>query len=357
MRRTTSGGPPHSPVWRCYSLAAGVDNEWVTQLRRRAAMAVVTLALVAGLGPGLTHTTAEATPSIVTQPCGRVSHPVTTKHVIWIWLENHSRNQVIGKPGSSVARAMPSLNRLARLCGEASGYRAVTHPSLPNYLAAVTGRRTGLPPATCSPTDCPQTGPTLFSQIETAGINWRTYAESMPSACSRIGVGRYAPRHNPAVYFRALRSSCLKRDLPLGTPSNSDLGRRLTQGTLPGFTWVVPDLCDSGHDCARTTADQWLATWVTPLLTSRNYVSGNTVIFITWDEGKGGVGGQNCRTADDSSCDISTVVISPSTRPGTVSSTRFDHVSLLRTTEQLLHLPAILGEVPTAPSMRAAFNI
>jgi len=336
---------------------ATTDNRYVTPLLRKAALGALVVTIAAVMNPVAHQSTAEASSSSIAHPCGRVSHPAPTTHVIWIWLENHSRSQVIGKPGSSVARAMPTLNRVARLCGEASNYRAVTHPSLPNYLAAVTGQRTGLPTATCSPAQCPQSGPTLFSQIETAGINWRTYAESMPAACSRTGVGRYAPRHNPAVYFRALRSSCLKRDLPLGPPTNSDLARRLTQGTLPGFTWIVPDLCDSGHDCSRTTADQWLTTWMTPLLTSRNYVSGNTVIFITWDEGKGGVGGQNCRTADDVSCDISTVVMSPSTRPGTVSSTRFDHVSLLRTTEQLLRLPATLGEVPTSASMRAAFNI
>jgi hypothetical protein len=69
-------------------------------------------------------------------------------------------------------------------------------------------------------------------------------------------------------------------------------------------------------------------------------------IFITWDE-------------DDGSADqhIPTLVVSPRTRPGTRSATRFNHYSLLRTTEEILGLPARLGAAGTAPSMRGAFGL
>jgi hypothetical protein len=49
-------------------------------------------------------------------------------------------------------------------------------------------------------------------------------------------------------------------------------------------------------------------------------------------------------------------VVSPSTVPGTTSSTLFNHYSLLGTAEQLLGLPA-LGNAASFPTMTSAFNL
>jgi hypothetical protein len=51
------------------------------------------------------------------------------------------------------------------------------------------------------------------------------------------------------------------------------------------------------------------------------------------------------------------VIIAPSVRPGATSSTRFDHYSLLRTTEEMLGITNYLGGAATAPSMRSAFGM
>ena len=50
------------------------------------------------------------------------------------------------------------------------------------------------------------------------------------------------------------------------------------------------------------------------------------------------------------------VVIVPSVRPGTVVSMPVNHFALLRTTEELLGLPVILGAAASAPSLRPAFG-
>jgi hypothetical protein len=55
-------------------------------------------------------------------------------------------------------------------------------------------------------------------------------------------------------------------------------------------------------------------------------------------------------------CHVATIVISPSTVPGTKSSVLFNHWSLLGTAEQLLGLPK-LGKATTATTMTAAFNL
>jgi hypothetical protein len=51
------------------------------------------------------------------------------------------------------------------------------------------------------------------------------------------------------------------------------------------------------------------------------------------------------------------LVISPSTRPGTVSTATYSHYSLLRTTLEVLGVNPALGLAATAPSLRAPFNL
>jgi hypothetical protein len=91
-------------------------------------------------------------------------------------------------------------------------------------------------------------------------------------------------------------------------------------------------------------------------LNSPEYTSGSTAVFITWDEGTGGSTGENCVSNTDTSCNVATIVVSPSTPAGAQSATSFSHYSLLGTTEQLLGLP-LLGQAASATTMTSAFNL
>ncbi len=53
---------------------------------------------------------------------------------------------------------------------------------------------------------------------------------------------------------------------------------------------------------------------------------------------------------------ITTLVMAPSVRPGTVSYAAFTHYSLLRTTEEMLRV-GYLGAAASAASMRGAFQL
>src|SRR5437762_1845972 len=55
-------------------------------------------------------------------------------HIFVILMENHSYSEIIGN-----TTAAPYLNQLANQYGVATNYFAVTHPSLPNYVALVGG--------------------------------------------------------------------------------------------------------------------------------------------------------------------------------------------------------------------------
>src|SRR3954453_3793119 len=96
-------------------------------------------------------------------PCGRGGSAAQYTRVIWIWMENRSYSQVLGSSGGA-----PRLGSPPRRCGVATAYYAIRHPSLPNYLAAVSGSTGGVT-TDCSPTSCPQRRTTIFRQLTARG--------------------------------------------------------------------------------------------------------------------------------------------------------------------------------------------
>src|SRR5205085_7385958 len=103
-------------------------------------------------------------------------------------------------------------------------------------------------------------------------------------------------------------------------------------------------LCNDTHDCSIGTGDAWLATWIPRIVAGPNYQAGNTLVVLSWDEGVG------------TSNQIPTIVVGPSVPAGTVDGASANHYAMLRTTEELLGLPA-LGAAASAPSLRAAFHL
>ena len=281
-------------------------------------------------------------------PCGTQAKPGAYRHVIWIWMENHSSGAIIG---SSQA---PYFNALVRECGLATNYHNITHPSLPNYIAATSGLSLTslhkfLPD--CSPSgSCDTSVKSIFAQGET----WKSYEESMPSDCDHSNSGNYAVRHNPAAYYTTLHG-CSSDDVPY-----YHLATDLAHNQLPAFSFITPNLIDDMHNGTVADGNSWLSRNLPAILNSAEYKNGSTVIFITFDEGSD-VGsyanGEHCATnTSDTSCHLPTFVISPSTKAGTRSGALFNHYSLLATAEQLLGLPK-LGLAASYPTMTKAFNL
>lgn len=157
----------------------------------------------------------------------------------------------------------------------------------------------------------------------------------MPSACDRVTSGSYAARHNPAVYFQNLGSSCAADDLPLSYPLKLSAA----------FTMIIPNICDDMHSCPVATGNAWLSRVVPGILSSKQYESGSLALFITFDENDG-----------QSQNQVPTYVIAPTVPAGLRVGARLTHYSLLRTTETLLGLP-LLGGAGDAPSMISPFHL
>ena len=288
--------------------------------------------------PSQTRVTPDATllPVSEAQPCGHHVPAPTYRHVMWVWMENESYGSVIGSPEA------PYLTALAHRCGLATNYHAITHPSLPNYLAATGGTTAGVVDDG-EPALRPIRGSSIFSEVDAAGLTWRSYEESMPTLCDRVTSGLYAARHNPAVYYTGLRSACRLDDVPMGSLTGGRLHRALESNDFPNFAFVTPNICDDAHSCPVAHGDAWLSAFLTIAFSSRTYRLGHLVVFITWDEGN----------VDNR---VATVVAAPSVPNRTVSARYFDHYSLLRTAEDLLGLRPI-ANASRASSMETAFHL
>jgi phosphatidylinositol-3-phosphatase len=256
-------------------------------------------------------------------PCG-VPGAVHYDHVVWIMLENVGYS-VVGSPSA------PYFNQIASRCGLATNDDAVSHPSLPNYIALTSGSTQGISDD-AEPSSHPLRAPSIFSEL---GSNWRALVESMPSPCDHVTSGSYAARHNPAVYFTSVASTCRRRDVALSLPLNLSAG----------FTMMVPNICNDMHSCPVTVGDAWLRRYVPLILASPQYQSRSLVLFITFDENDSMASNQ-----------VPTIVIAPSTPIGARVAISFTHYSLLKTTETLLRV-GLLGQARTAHSMVAPFHL
>lgn len=254
-------------------------------------------------------------------------------------MENKNYGDIYPNPSA------PYETQIANRCGLATNYHAVTHPSLPNYIALTSGSAWGITDD-AGPSSHPLDHPTIYGQ---AYPNAKGYAESMPSNCLLSDSGQYLVRHNPWAYYvngsaGQQRTQCQANDKPMGTYQSGDLHGDVVNGTLPAFSMVAPNRCDDMHDCSVATGDAYLSTLVPFILNGPDYQAGHLAVVIVFDENGGAAGNQ-----------VYCAVISPYTAPGTQSAVNFNHYSLLRTAEEILGLP-LLGNAQTAASMRAAFG-
>ncbi len=285
-----------------------------------AALAAIALLTVAGCASARRVGPVQTTPS----PRARLSHG-RPAHIAVIVLENAEYSDVHG------SSAAPFINGLTRRYGLARQMYAVSHPSLPNYLALTGGSTFGIS-SDC--TTCSVAGAGLAGQLDRRGISWKAYMEDLPHPCYTGGsAGGYAKKHDPFMYYRGLvrrRADC-ERVVPLDRLAADERA-----GKLPAFIWITPNLCHDMHDCSLSTADSFLARLVPPLLARLGH---NGLLFLTWDEG----------TTDDGCCRLAagghvvTVVVGSGAQHGARLATPVDHYSLLQTVENLFGLSRLRG--------------
>jgi phospholipase C len=233
------------------------------------------------------------------------------KHVVVIVMENKEEGQL------TYGGAAPNFMRFAARGATLAAYHAVTHPSLPNYLALVSGSTQGVR-VDC--TVCRFAEPNLADALAAAGKTWKTYAEDLPRAgWDGPRKGLYVKKHNPFLYFDSVTDRPLRmaRIVPL-----TRLAQDLAAKRLPDFSLVVPNLCHDMHDCSVRTGDAWLGSFLPGLLASPALEGG--VVFVVFDEGSTHVRGGG---------HIPAIALGKHVRPHSRYTTVMTHYSLLRTIE------------------------
>jgi hypothetical protein len=248
-------------------------------------------------------------------------------HVLVVVFENKERSEIAG------SSAAPTFALLSRRYATLTHYEAVAHPSLPNYLALVSGSTHGI---SDDCTRCVVHGRSLADTLAAAGRTWKTYAEDLPSpGFTGASSDDYAKKHDPFVYFANVlaRPGWLARVVPF-----AQLGPDARGGRLPDFSLVVPNLCDDMHDCPVATGDRWLRRNILPLLSSPALAGG--VVFVVFDEGATDAGGGG---------QVEALVAGPLVRPGARFTRPASHYGLLRTIEQAWGLPLLGCSAAAAP--------
>jgi hypothetical protein len=242
----------------------------------------------------------------------------------------------------------------------------------------------------------PENVENIGTQLSADKLTWKGYEQDMgndpnreAAACGHPALNAkdetqdavegdgYATRHDPFVYFKSVidnQSYCDAHVVAMGSPTGVMPANALHGETglatdlksarsTPDFSFITPNLCDDGHDypCANQPSgasaladiDSFLETWV-PKITGSPAFRKNGLLEITFDESDG-------PQSDSSSCcgetagpdsplpgitgpgggRIGAVLISPFIKPGTVSTTPYNHYSSLATWESLFHLPRL----------------
>ena len=220
---------------------------------------------------------------------------------------------VMENQGYDSVVSLPYIHTLVSTATALTEYHAVSHPSLPNYLALTSGLTWGIT------NDGYHVLPEqdIGDQLTAAGLPWRAYMEGMGTDCLQ-DTGEYAVKHDPFAYYGG---RCPASVVPF-----SQLTGDLAGATPPRFIWITPNLCHDMHDCSPTVGDTWLQRTVPMLLASP--AMSNGVVFITWDENDGGGSNQ-----------VLTLVLGSKRAAAPASS--YSHPSLLATVEDLLGLPRL----------------
>ena len=332
-------------------------------------------------------------------PTAAVPHAAGSrpKHIFIIVMENQTYDATFaaGSKAPFLSKCLATKGLLL------TNYYGIGHNSLDNYIAMVSGQS----PNPDTQADCPVFSEfslskpglddygqavghgcvyrtdviTIANQLEEKGLKWRGYIEGMKSACQhpnpneydpcqrgKDGCNQYATKHNPFVYFHSIKpEDCSANDVPLDQ-LKPDLDN---VETTPNLSFIVPNLCNDGHDHDSTTGkcadgktdgglaaiDAFLLNEVPMIMNSKAYQQ-DGMLIVTFDEAET-VGDY----ADAHSCcnetaepntrfpglfgegggKIGAVIISPFVKPsipGSPNTHPYNHYSLLRSLETLFAL-------------------
>ncbi|WP_344367505.1 putative Ig domain-containing protein, partial [Arthrobacter humicola] len=303
---TASTPPTTATVGAAYSYTFAASGNPAPTFR------VSSGALPAGLSLNSTTGVLSGTPTAV----------ATWDHIVILIDENQKDTSIIGNSSA------PYLNSLATSGANMTQTFAESHPSQPNYLALFSGSTQGI-----TDDSYPHSFTTtmLEGQLKAAGRTFTGFAEGQTSRTN------YLAYHSPWNNWASIPSS--ERLDYSAWPTDFT--------TLPTVSFVVPDSCNSMHDCSVGTGDTWAMNHVdTYLQWAKTH---NSLLITTWDENDSSV----------STNKIATFFNGANVIPGNYTQT-INHYSILGLIQDAYGLPRnanTLGAAALAAPFSATFTV
>lgn len=259
--------------------------------------------------------------------------------VVLVVLENKNYADVVGSPNA------PYLNSLMTQGTLAANYFANSHPSIGNYFMLTTGNLVSTDDAYIGTVPPPE----IVSALTGAGNSWKVYAEGIPAAgYTGASTVVYLKQHNPLSYFTDVDGTAAASNIVPFSQLATD-----ASGTLANFVMIVPDIYDSGHDCAPTAVtcttgvevqqtDAWLQSTLPLILTNAGYQASG-LLAVTFDE--------SATDNTNGGGQVATVLLGTNVKVGYKATGMYQHQSLLRLMLEAQGISALPGMAATAPSM------
>jgi len=260
------------------------------------------------------------------------------QHVFVIMMENTSYTSLIGNTNA------PFINSAAAIFGLATNYDGVTHPSQPNYIAATSGSTNTV----VDDNDITIDVTNVVDQLESHRKTWKAYMQSL-SLCNgdllahSCGNQLYERKHNPFISYQDVQTNLARLAKIVDF---SQFATDLANNTVPNFVWISPDQCNDMHGRASVASDPcdfsneqlliaagdaFLSATVSAIMNSSAW-TGNSVIFITWDESDFPFGDTSgCCDANPGGGHVVMLTISQSQDSARSSAVSYNHYSMLAT--------------------------
>ncbi|KAI2625472.1 phosphoesterase family-domain-containing protein [Xylaria nigripes] len=276
--------------------------------------------------------------AIITLLLGNLLGPTVAKLVpgrafdrfISIWLENEDFEKV------DVDSAFVDLKRFGIL---QTRYYAQTHPSQPNYLAAVGGDYWGLDHDDV--VWIPSNISTIVDLLEPKQISWKGYFEGLPGPgyMAQASIGRpenhspsgtwdYVRKHNPFVSYDSISYDGSRL---LNILSFDEFQADFASGTVPQFVFMSPNMLNDGHNTTLEHATNWVREFLQPLLADGAFKE-RTLVQLTYDENE-----DYSKPNRIVSLLLGNAV--PTSLQGSTDDTFYTHYSILSTVEHNWELP------------------
>ncbi|KAI0032176.1 phosphoesterase family-domain-containing protein [Vararia minispora EC-137] len=217
-------------------------------------------------------------------PVQHVTPGLLFDRFIQIWFENTD---------FAVANSTAEFRSLADRGVLMTRYYALTHPSQPNYVAALGGSFWGM--ADDAYYNIPANVSTMVDLLEQANISWASYQEHMPTDGyneatytsnnyidpSAADYTYYWRKHNPTIIYDSVSNISSRAALHRNF---NDFAVDVNASAIPQWVFVTPNIVNDAHDTTIDFAADFLNYWLEPLLADPRFNDNRTLILITFDE-------------------------------------------------------------------------